>query len=186
MTDSLDRRTLLRSTGAIAAAGLLAGCSGDGGGDATESETEDVMTESETEQMMTESETDGDSGGSSGEASQEVADYVGDSSNFDGSVADMTGQDTVTVTVGADANGGAFGFDPVAARISTGTTVEFEWTGEGGAHNVVSDGDGPLDSGSAVDTSGVEYEYTFEEAGTYLYECTPHSSLGMVGAIVVE
>ena len=186
MTDSLDRRTLLRSTGAIAAAGLLAGCSGDGGGDATESSTEDVMTESETDEMMTESETDGDSSGSSREASQEVADYLSETSNFDGTVSDMTGQDTVTVSVGAEANGGAFGFDPAAVQISTGTTVEFEWTGEGAAHNVVSPDDGPLDSGSAVDTSGVEYEYTFEETGTFLYECTPHSSLGMKGAIVVE
>ena len=160
MTDSLNRRTLLRSTGALAAAGLLAGCSGDGGS-ATESATETEMTESATENEMTESE----SGGGSVEASQEVADYLS--------------------AVGAEANGGAFGYDPAAVQISTGTTIEFEWTGEGAAHNVVSEGDGPLDSGSAVDASGVEYEYTFEETGTFLYECTPHSSLGMKGAIVV-
>ena len=139
------------------------------------------MTESATENEMTESE----SGGGSVEASQEVADYLSETSNFDGTLADMTGQDTVTVAVGAEANGGAFGYDPAAVQISTGTTIEFEWTGEGAAHNVVSEGDGPLDSGSAVDASGVEYEYTFEETGTFLYECTPHSSLGMKGAIVV-
>ncbi|WP_018258298.1 halocyanin domain-containing protein [Halomicrobium katesii] len=175
MSDSLNRRTLLRSTGAIAAAGLLAGCSGDGGGDATESATDDEMTESAT-----------DSGGSSMEASDEVAEYLGETSNFDGTVADMTGQDTVTVTVGSEANGGAFGYDPAAVQISSGTTVEFEWTGNGGTHNVKSEGDGPLDSGGAVDTEGVEYEHTFESSGTFRYYCTPHESLGMKGAIVVE
>ncbi|MBO4246500.1 halocyanin domain-containing protein [Halomicrobium sp. IBSBa] len=183
MSDSLNRRTLLRSTGAIAAAGLLAGCSGDGG-DATESATDDEMTESATEEEMTESATE--SGGSSMEAGDEVANYLGETSNFDGTVADMTGQDTVTVTVGAEANGGAFGYDPAAVQISSGTTVEFEWTGNGGTHNVKSEGDGPLDSGGAVNTEGVEYEHTFESSGTYLYYCTPHKSLGMKGAIVVE
>ena len=57
--------------------------------------------------------------------------------------------------------------------------------GEGGGHNVVSDSDGPLDSGNPVDTSGVEYEHTFEEDGIYKYYCAPHKSLGMKGAVVV-
>jgi len=169
MTDTLNRRTLLRSAGSIAAAGLLAGCSGGDGGDG---------------------ESGGDGGsdgdGESGEASQEVADYLSETSNFDGTVADMTGQDTVTVEVGTEGNGGAYAFAPSAITISQGTTVEFDWTGEGSTHNVVSDGDGPLDSGSAVQAEGVQYEYTFEEAGTYLYNCVPHESLGMKGAVVVE
>jgi len=179
MNDSLDRRTLLRSTGAIAAAGLLAGCSSDGesgdggdggsgdGSDGGDGGSDDTTTTADTE------------------ASEEVASYLDGVSNFDGTVSVMTGQDTVTVSVGAEGNSGNFAFAPAAVRVSTGTTVEFEWTGEGSTHNVVSDGDGPLDSGSAVDAEGVQYEYTFEEAGTYTYNCTPHASLGMKGAIVV-
>jgi len=181
--EPLDRRTLLRSTGALAAAGLLAGCSSpegesesdggsDDGGDGDSGDTQET--------------TSGDSGSSSGGASDAVSSYLSDVSNFDGTVSDMTDQDTVTVMVGVDGNGGAFAFSPAAVRVSTGTTVAFEWTGEGSTHNVVSEGDGPLDSGTAVDAEGVQYEYTFEEAGTYTYYCTPHEGLGMKGAIVVE
>ena len=105
--------------------------------------------------------------------------------NFDGSSVDATGQDTATVEVGVQANGGAFGFGPPAIHVDNGATVQFEWTGEGGGHNVVSDGDGPLDSGSAVSEAGVNYEHTFEEDGIYSYVCVPHEGLGMKGAVVV-
>ena len=105
-------------------------------------------------------------------------------SNFDETV-DETGNSEVTVEVGVNNGGQAYGFGPAAVHVDNGTTVQFEWTGEGGTHNVVSDGDGPLDSGSAVDAEGVQYEHTFEEDGIYKYYCVPHKSLGMKGAIVV-
>lgn len=104
--------------------------------------------------------------------------------NFDGTV-DMTGEDSVEITVGAQGNGGAFAFDPAAVRVSPGTEVVWRWTGNGGGHNVVSDGDGPLDSGELVAEEGTTYTYTFEEEGTYKYVCEPHVSLGMKGAVVV-
>jgi len=122
-------------------------------------------------------------GGGGGEPDYDgFLDQVG---NFDGTTVDATGQDTATVEVGVQAHGGAFGFGPPAIHVDNGATVEFEWTGEGGGHNVVSDGDGPLDSGSAVAEAGVNYEHTFEEDGIYPYVCVPHESLGMKGAVVV-
>jgi halocyanin-like protein len=69
--------------------------------------------------------------------------------------------------------------------VSTGTTVVWEWTGEGGAHNVVAE-DGTFDSGETVTEAGTTFEYTFEEAGTYTYVCTPHEAVGMKGAVYVE
>ncbi|WP_459862429.1 plastocyanin/azurin family copper-binding protein, partial [Haloplanus litoreus] len=54
-------------------------------------------------------------------------------------VADATGQDEVTITVGAQGNGGAFAFGPPAVQIDPGTTVVWEWNGEGGQHNVVAE-----------------------------------------------
>lgn len=173
MNDSMDRRTLLRSTGALAAAGLLAGCSGNGGNGGGDGGSDETTT-------STTASSDG-----SGEVSEEVTSYLSSVSNFDGTVSDMTGQDTVTVMVGAEGNGGNFAFAPAAVRVSTGTTATFEWTGEGATHNVISE-DGPLDSGSAVEGTGVKYEHTFEEPGTFTYYCTPHKSLEMKGAIVVE
>ncbi|WP_420871443.1 halocyanin domain-containing protein [Halomicrobium salinisoli] len=114
-------------------------------------------------------------------------DYGGwfdDVSNFDGTV-DQTGQDSVTVAVGAEGNDGAFAFEPAAVAVSPGTTVQWEWTGQGGGHNVVSPEDGPLDS-ETYSESGVNYEQTFEEEGTFRYVCVPHESLGMKGAVVVS
>ena len=120
---------------------------------------------------------------SSGNAT--VNEWLIESSNFDGTIADRTDTDTATVTAGADGNGGQFAFDPPALKVSTGTTVRWDWTGDGGPHNIVSKGDGPLDSELVAD-EGSAYEHTFEETGTYLYSCKPHEGLGMRGAIVVE
>ncbi len=114
-----------------------------------------------------------------------VDEWLAAASNFEGTIVDRTDTDTATVTAGAEGNGGKFAFDPPALKISTETTVRWEWTGDGGPHNIVSKGDGPLDS-ELVAEEGNTYEHTFEETGTYLYSCMPHKSLGMRGAIVVE
>lgn len=107
----LDRRTLLRSTGTLAAAGLLAGCS------SPESDSESGSGDDEDGGDMaetTEEDTSGDSGGSSSDASEEVSSYLSGVSNFDGTVTDMTGQDIVTVAVGTEGNGDASAFSPAA------------------------------------------------------------------------
>jgi halocyanin-like protein len=110
--------------------------------------------------------------------------YLDNVENFDGSVVDATGQDEATVEVGVDANGGAFGFGPAAIHVDNGATVKWEWTGNGGGHNVVAE-DGTFDSGSPVAEAGVNFEHTFEEDGVYNYFCSPHKSLEMKGSIVV-
>jgi halocyanin-like protein len=63
--------------------------------------------------------------------------------------------------------------------------VVWEWTGEGGQHNVVAE-DGTFDSGDPVAGSDATFEYTFGESGTWLYYCAPHRALAMKGAVVVE
>ena len=106
-------------------------------------------------------------------------------SNVDGTTVDETGADSVEIAVGAEGNGGAYAFDPPAVRVTPGTEVTWTWTGEGGGHNVLSDGDGPLDSGDLASSEGTTYSYTFEEYGIYKYVCSPHKGLGMKGAVVV-
>jgi halocyanin-like protein len=106
----------------------------------------------------------------------------------DGGYQDLRGSSEVTVEVGASGNGGALAFAPAGIWIDPGTTVQFEWTGEGGGHNVIADsGPASLDSGAAVTEAGVNYEYTFEEgdAGITNYYCDPHLALGMKGAVAV-
>lgn len=169
MTRDVNRRTFV-GTATVTAVGLLAGC---GGSDGTE-ESDDGDEEMDT---PTES-----SGG--GEVSAEVEEYLSDAGNFEGTVQDETGTGSVDVEVGAEGNGGAFAFAPAAIRVDTGTEVTWTWTGEGGQHNVLEE-DGAFES-ELVDEEGHEFQHTFEEAGTYLYACTPHSSLGMKGAVIVE
>lgn len=116
---------------------------------------------------------------------QTVDMWMRDVQNFEGTVTDRTGSSTATITVGAEANGGAFGFAPPVMRISTGTTVKFEWTGDGGAHNVVFE-NADIHSGEVVAESGFHFEHTFGESGTYRYSCQPHQAIGQKGAIIVE
>ena len=67
---------------------------------------------------------------------EDIENHLSDANNYGGSLEDMTGESEVTVDVGVGSNG--YAFDPAAVRISSGTTVTWEWTGEGGAHNVAS------------------------------------------------
>lgn len=108
--------------------------------------------------------------------------WFADVGNFDG-VVNATGKSTVRVRVGATGNNGPFAFDPPAVRVDPGTTVVWEWTGDGGAHDVAAqNGDftSPLQDGS-----GSTFEHAFDAEGISYYVCTPHEALGMKGAIVV-
>ncbi len=108
--------------------------------------------------------------------------WFSNTSNYDG-VVDETGSSSVTVKVGTEANGGAFGYGPAAVRVDPGTTVTWEWTGNGGSHNVVADS-GAFES-ELVGDAGHTFEHTFEESGVFKYACTPHKAMGMKGAVVV-
>jgi halocyanin-like protein len=179
----LGRRLFLRATGVTATGALLAGC-GDGGGgggdedggmDETETEPQDGGTEEN------ETEAGNETGG--GGAASEVDEYLSDTSNYDG-VVDETGSDSVTVQVGAEGNDGNFAFEPAAGQVSSGTEVVWEWTGQGGSHNVVHE-EGTFES-ELQDQEGATFSHTFEETGNFLYYCDPHRDLGMKGAIIVE
>jgi len=167
-SDRCTRRSIVLSTGTLAL-GALAGCSGGGGGGSGDGGGES-----------------GDGGGESGDGGGSQPDFDGwmdDVGNYDG-VVDETGSDEVTVAVGAQGNGGAFAFDPPAVRVSTGTTVVWEWTGEGAQHNVAAEGGGFESDLSAEE--GFTFEHAFPEAGTDEYVCTPHRAMGMKGVVVVE
>ncbi|ELZ29298.1 halocyanin domain-containing protein [Halosimplex carlsbadense 2-9-1] len=125
------------------------------------------------------------SGGSGGSGDFVEPDYEGwfdGVGNYDGTV-DMTGQDEVTIEVGAEGNSGPFAFGPAAVRVDPGTTVVWEWTGKGGQHNVAGethDFESPM-QGSEGDTYALE----LDGEGVVKYACTPHKAAGMKGAVVV-
>jgi halocyanin-like protein len=165
-TADVSRRTFLRTASGAAAVGAASGA-------AAAQENESGGNES------------GDGGGEGGGGGPpDYGNWFSNVGNFDGSTADATGQDEVTITVGAEGNGGNFAFEPPAVHVDAGATLVFEWTGEGGAHNVAGQ-DGTLDSGSPVAEAGVNYEATIDEDGIYQYECVPHAGQGMKGAVVV-
>lgn len=112
--------------------------------------------------------------------SDEVADWLADAPNYDGDIADERENDEVRVTVGV---GNGFAFDPPAVRVDPGTIVVWEWSGEGGGHNVAAE-EGAFES-DLHSEAGASFEHTFEEPGTFRYACTPHISMGMKGAVVV-
>jgi len=111
-------------------------------------------------------------------------DYI---DGVDGGEEDLRGQDEVTVEVGAAGNGGDLAFSPAGIWIDPGTTVTFEWTGDGGEHNVVTvDGPADLDSELTAEAGFTyEYEFTEDDEGITDYVCEPHDALDMKGAVAV-
>ncbi|MFB6228563.1 MAG: halocyanin domain-containing protein [Halobacteriales archaeon] len=125
-------------------------------------------------------------GSAGAQESPDVEKWLSETGNYDGTVVDRTGQDEVTIDVGAPGNEGNLAFGPAAVRIDPGTTVTWEWTGKGGPHNVqTKKGPANLDSGQPVPDEGTTYQHTFEAEGVTTYYCNPHRTLGMKGAIVV-
>lgn len=103
---------------------------------------------------------------------------------YEGQIQDRTGESEVTIETGAGDNG--FSFDPSGVAVSTGTTVTFEWTGNGGAHNVVSEDSSDYEFESELtDEQGYTLDVIANDPGTMLYVCIPHRAQGMYGAVAV-
>ena len=119
-------------------------------------------------------------------AAQEMPEW-GYSADVDGGHEDRRGEDEVTVQVGAQGNGGALAFSPAGIWIDPGTTVTWEWTGEGGEHNVATvDGPAGLDSDLTAEAGFTyEYEFTEDDEGITDYVCEPHEALDMKGEVAV-
>ena len=68
------------------------------------------------------------------------------------------------------------------ARVDVGQTIT--WTPNSKGHNVqfVSVPEGVEKVKSKLSQ---EFSYTFEQEGVYLYVCTPHATMGMIGVVVV-
>jgi len=177
MTDSnrFDRRTVVRTIGGTALAVSLAGCAGDEEPADEEPADEEPADEEPADETL--------------EPPAAVDDFLteNDANGYEGEMVDATGEDALPVDVGSGDLG--LGFSPVAVAIDAGTTVTFEWTGEGGGHNVVAAEESDIDidvEEAEIAEAGHTVEHTFDEPGNYLYICEPHIAQGKVGAIVVE
>jgi halocyanin-like protein len=109
--------------------------------------------------------------------------YLAPTANYDDTVADARDETEPTILVGAAGNGGSRAYEPSAIAVSPGTTVVWEWTGAGGAHNVVSES-GAFESALVTDANHT-FTHTFDADGVYKYYCTPHLRSGMKGVVAV-
>lgn len=121
---------------------------------------------------------------------------VGTAAAQEGNETDTGGSgDPTTHEVAMLSDGSEYIFDPIGLHVEPGDTVR--WVIESGAHSTTAYAEGnggaaerripegaePWNSETMTEV-GAEFEYTFEEEGTYDYFCIPHKSLGMVGRIV--
>ena len=69
------------------------------------------------------------------------------------------------------------------AKIGVGETIEWLPTSKG--HNVEFLAGPNMDSLAEKSDLDVSHSVTFASPGVYLYQCTPHGNMGMLGLIVV-
>ena len=69
-------------------------------------------------------------------------------------------------------------------RIEVGDTVT--WTPDSKGHNVEFIAGPEGWEAPKKSKLGKEYSYTFDTPGVYLYQCTPHKSMGMIALVVVS
>lgn len=164
--------------GGTAAAGAIAAS----GTAAAQEEDEEGGGEEEEGEEGGDGEEEGEDGeGGDGDVEPDWSGFVEDANEFDGT-DDQRGSEEVTVDVGAGDDGLAF--SPTGIWVDVGTTVIWEWTGEGGAHNVANT-EGEEFQSDTVDEAGFTFEHTFEEEGINEYECAPHTGQGMHGGVAV-
>ena len=189
---SRTRRRLLRASGAALAVPWLSGCSAlidedeldDDGNDrdaADDDEPDDDPDDDEPD-ADDEPETDDEDDG----FVEEEPDYGGfmdGVENYEATL-DYRGEDTVEIAVGAGETG--LQFEPPAILIDPGTEVVWEWTGEGGEHDVASRAGEEFES-ELTDEAGFTFEHAFESEGTIsAYVCTPHEAQGKKGVVVTD
>ncbi len=123
----------------------------------------------------------GDDGGGGGRELPDFGGYLSEANNRD-DIQDLRGSDEVTVEVGAGSQG--FAFAPAGIWVDPGTTVIWEWTGNGGRHNVHATSGAEFVSETTGD-EGFTFEQTFEGGGIIEYQCDPHAQTGMLGAVAI-
>ncbi|MFC6836228.1 halocyanin domain-containing protein [Halomarina ordinaria] len=121
-------------------------------------------------------------GGGGGSGPIDYGGFLDDAGGWEeGGTVDARGESEVTVEVGAGEGG--LEFAPVAVHVDEGATIIWEWTGEGGSHNVVAQDGADFESGSPQ-ASGT-FEWTAEGGPIATYQCDPHAGQGMLGAVAI-
>ena len=96
----------------------------------------------------------------------------------------LTHSETFEIQMLNQGTDGVMVFEPSTLQIAVGDTVTFKPSNPG--HNSASIA-GMIPTGAEPWDSGMSQEITitFTEEGTYVYQCTPHLMMAMVGVITV-
>jgi len=160
-----DRRTVLLASGTVLTV-AIAGCLGNG--------DDDDEPDDETNGIALDDDPEG--------AVEEWMDSE-NAAGWDGDIADLTGEDEVTIENGA--NPPDYQNDPPVARVDAGTTVTWEWVSDG--HTLhEEESTTTFDEMTNIEDEGFTQEMTLEDDGAVLYYCQPHRGQGHVGGIIVE
>ena len=117
------------------------------------------------------------------ESSSSIADEPTVDSGTTTSIASTSGQ-TYEVEMRNQGSDGVMVFEPSVLQVQVGDSVTFKATDAG--HNSASIA-GMIPSGAESWDGGMSQDITitFSEEGTYVYQCTPHLMMAMVGVITV-
>ncbi len=81
-------------------------------------------------------------------------------------------------------DGRVMAFEPAVVRAQPGDTVTFVAKNKGHNSALMKDG-GPEGAENWKGKINEEISVTLSKSGVYMYQCTPHVGMGMIGAIVV-
>ena len=95
---------------------------------------------------------------------------------------DTTNNSATTPQSGTTVEIGSFIFTPKVLKVKKGTTVT--WTNKDSAVHTVTATDGKNGPHSTNLDPGKTYSFTFNELGTFAYNCVLHPS--MTGSVIVE
>ncbi len=116
-------------------------------------------------------------------SSESLEEWLEDANGYRGEVKRFGPRTRPLIHVGMETDDG-FAFSPPAIEVPPMTSVVWDWTGQGGQHNVVAL-DGTFDSGRTNAQPGTMYQHVFEETGTYRFVSEPDRDDGMKGVVVV-
>lgn len=110
--------------------------------------------------------------------------WIPPTNGFDGTFADRSGQDEVTITVGAGSDGHAF--DPPVVTVDPGTTINWEWVGEE-EHYVIRRNrvDADPETVPPLKTAPYSESERFDDIGLERWACYNHHDEGMRATVLV-
>lgn len=188
----MERRKFLTVVGAASVG--LAGCTGPGAEEPTETETQ-AMDGGGTP-TGTATPADGATPTEGAATPTEGTATPTEGTATDGTPTGGTATGTVTNEIRMVTDGDEYYFDPIGLFVEGGEEVT--WVLDSGAHSStayhesldaasvtrIPEAAEPWDSGILTEV-GATFEHAFDVQGTYDYFCIPHKQLGMVGRLVV-